>query len=250
MHNCTCHVLCFFNYLCLKQLLMDFQNFTYLLLLLGILCIPLVFGIKKKALYLIRFKYFIPAILFSGSIFILWDLRFEELGIWGYNPAYLTGIFFLNLPMEKWLFFVIFPFFSVFVYEFLNEKFQSFEKPNLFLTVSLVFWIGFALFAYFARHILYTFFTFFLLTIYFGYTIFRNRFKQHYTKFYLTLVISLVPFIILKGMLIALQVVNYNDDFLLGARILEIPIEEFFQFFLLLIMILTIYEFLKKQRYY
>ncbi len=227
---------------------MEFRNFTYLLLMLATIAVPLALSFEKEVRFYTKVKFLFPAILFSGAIFILWDLRFEELGIWSFNPRYITGIYILNLPVEEWLFFFVIPYTSVFVYEVLNLKLAKFEKPNLFLAVSLVLLAGFAIVTYTARQHLYTFFNFFLLTIYFGYTIFRNRFKPHYTKFYLTWLILLIPFLIVNGLLTALPVVEYMDEHTLGIRIFTIPLEDFFYFFLLLLMNLTIYEYMKKQR--
>ncbi|HKL34153.1 MAG TPA: lycopene cyclase domain-containing protein [Tangfeifania sp.] len=226
---------------------MEFKNFTYLLLMLGTMAVPLAFSFEKQVRFYTKLKYLLPAILFSGAIFIIWDLRFEELGIWSFNPEYLLGIYILNLPVEEWLFFIAIPYATVFIYEVLKVQLPNFEKPNLFLGVSLVLLVAFALTAYFFRERLYTFFNFFLLTIYFGYTIFRNRFKQHLTKFYLAWLISLVPFLIVNGFLTALPVVEYNDAHNLGIRIFTIPIEDFFYFFLLLLMNLTIFEYLKNR---
>jgi lycopene cyclase domain-containing protein len=227
---------------------MEFRNFTYLLLMLATLAGPLAFSFENQVQFYKKVKFLLPAILFSGVIFILWDLRFEELGIWSFNPDYVLGIYILNLPLEEWMFFFIIPYSCVFIYEVLNVKLAHFEKPTVFLAISLVLVVAFALVAYFARQKLYTFFTFFLLTIYFGYTIFRNRFKQHYTKFYLAWLISLVPFLIVNGILTALPVVEYDDMHNLGIRIFTIPVEDFFYFFLLLLMNVTIYEYMKNQR--
>lgn len=227
---------------------MEFQNFTYLLLLLGTIAVPLAYSFEKQIQFYTRLKYLLPAILFSGAVFILWDLRFEELGIWNFNPRYITGIYILNLPFEEWMFFLIIPYSCVFVYEVLNLKLPDFEKPNFFVAVSLVLLVVFIIVTYTARMYLYTFFTFFLLTIYFGYTIFRNRFKPHFTKFYLTWIICLIPFLIVNGVLTSLPVVIYNDMHILGIKIFTIPVEDFFYFFLLLIMNITIYEYMKKQQ--
>lgn len=227
---------------------MEFKNFTYLLLMLGSWAIPLIYSFEKQVQFYTKLKYLFPAILFSGTIFIIWDLRFEELGIWKFNPDYITGIYIMNLPIEEWLFFLVIPYCSVFIYEVLHVKLPAFEKPNFFVAISLLLLIAFALLAWFARQKLYTFFNFFLLTIYFGYTIFRNRFKTYLTKFYLTWLISLIPFLLVNGILTALPVVEYNNLHILGIRIFTIPFEDFFYFFLLLIMNLTIYEYLKNHK--
>lgn len=229
---------------------MEFKNFTYLLLMVGSVIVPVIYSFEKQVRYYSKLKYLFPAIIFSGFIFIIWDIRFEELGIWQFNPEYVTGIYILNLPVEEWLFFIVIPYCCVFIYEILKVKLPNVEKNNVFVAVSLVLLVVFGLLAYFQREKLYTFFTFFLLTIYFGYTVFRNRFKQHYTKFYLAYFISLVPFLIVNGVLTAMPVVEYNDNQNLAIRVFTIPIEDFAYFFLLFLMNVTIYEYLKKQRFY
>ncbi len=229
---------------------MEFKSFTYLLLMLGSVIVPVIFSFENQVRFYAKLKYLFPAIIFTGLIFILWDIRFEQIGIWSFNPEYLTGIYILNLPVEEWLFFIVIPYCCVFIYEILKIKFPQFEKPNLFVGISLVLLILFALLAFFERQKLYTFFTFFLLTIYFGYTIFRRRFKSHLTKFYLTFLIGLVPFLIVNGILTSLPVVEYNDLHNLGIRVFSIPVEDFAYFFLLLLINVTIYEYLKQQRLY
>lgn len=229
---------------------MELKNFTYLLLMLALIIVPVVHSIKNGVGFYSKLKYLLPAILFSGAIFILWDIRFEELGIWQFNPEYISGIYFMNLPLSEWLYFLAIPFYAVYIYEVLKIKLPDFEKDNLFVAISLVLLVAFALIAYFGRTQLYTFFTFFLLSIYFGYTVFRNRFKKHYTKFYLAYFFSLVPFLIVSGILTALPVIKYNEEHILGLHIFTIPVENLAVFFLLLLMNITIYEYLKQQRFY
>lgn len=224
---------------------MEFHNFTYLIILLGCLAVPLFLSFEKQVRYYSKFRYLFPGIIFTAAIFIMWDLRFEELGIWGFNDKYITGFYILNLPFEEWLFFLVIPYCCVFIYEVLKFKFSDFEYPKIFLTLSLFLLAVFIVLAFSQRDKLYTFFTFFLLSIYFGYTIFRNRFKKYYTKFYLTYFISLLPFTIINTLLTALPVVEYDDTYNLGLRFFTIPVEDFGYLFLLLLMNITIYEYLK-----
>jgi lycopene cyclase domain-containing protein len=214
--------------------------------MLGSLAVPLLYSFENEIRYYKKMKYLLPAIIFTGVIFIIWDIRFESLGIWSFNPEYLTGIYIINLPVEEWLFFIVIPYCCVFIYEILKVKLSRFEKPDVFLIVSIALLVAFAFLAYFARQKLYTFFTFFLLTIYFGYTIFRNHFKHNFTKFYLTYLISLIPFMIVNGLLTRLPVVIYDNTHNLGVRLFTIPVEDFGYLFLLLLMNITIYEYLQK----
>ncbi len=210
--------------------------------------IPFLFGIKKQIAFFLNLKHLIPAMLFSGAIFIIWDLRFEERAIWRFNPDFVLGINILNLPIEEWLYFLGIPFLGVFIYEYLKAHVSKFEKANVFLAFSIVLFILFGVLAYTTRQKLYPFFTFFLTAIYLGYTIFRNRFKKHYTKFYLGYFVMLVPFLIISGLLSGLPIIEYNPEYLLNVRLYSIPVENFVSLFLLYLMNVTIYEYLKERR--
>ena len=66
---------------------------------------------------------------------------FAEQQVWGFNERYLSGIFFLALPIEEWLFFFTVPFACVFIYECLNYyvKADLLKSVEPILTPSLIF---------------------------------------------------------------------------------------------------------------
>ena len=227
---------------------MEFQNFYYLLVLFIYLPVPVFMALKSKILFWNKIRYYIPAILFSAAIFILWDIRFTQLGIWQFNPDYITGIYLLKIPIEECLSFIIIPFSSFYIYEILKSKYEQLEKPNLFLSISLVFLVIFAITAFIAREKLYTFFTFFLLSIYFAYTIFRNRFKHHYTKFYLTFLITLFPFFLVSFLLNRLPAKSYDILHHLKLTLFSVPIENLAYLFLMILINITIYENIRDRK--
>jgi len=229
---------------------MELKHFTYLLLMLVALVVPVIFSFNKKVQFISKLKYLLPAIIFTDAIFILWDIRFTQLNIWRFNAEYTSGITLFNLPLGEWLFFLAVPYFSLYIYEYLKIRFSTFEKPNQFLAFSLVLLVVFGLVTWFSREKMFTFFTFFLLTIYFGYTIFRNRFKPHYTKFYLAYFIALIPFLLIRIVQTELPVITYNSAHIMGSRIFYVPIENLGYFFLLFLMNVTIYEYLKEREFY
>jgi len=229
---------------------MQAAQFTYAGLLLATIAVPLALSFDKKVRFYTNWKYLFPAIIITAAVFIVWDVRFTEVGIWSFNPDYLMGYIYMGLPVEEWAFFVIVPYASLFIYEVLKSYLAAFEKANLFVIVSLLLIVLFGALTYYQRNHLYTFFNFLFLAVYFGYTIFRNRFKQHLTKFFLAYLIGLVPFLIVNGILTGLPVVEYNPDQIMGLRIITIPVEDFGYFFLLLLMNTTIYETLKEGNYY
>lgn len=229
---------------------MEFQHYWYILILFVVAAATLLIVIKSPGNFLTELKYMLPAIVFSGTIFILLNIRFLETGIISYNTIYITGKNLFNLPIEEWLFLLVISLLSFAIYHQVKIKFDHFEKPNLFLGISLVLIVVFGLTAWFSRPKPVTFFIFFLLTIYLGYTIFRNRFKQHLTKFYIALIISVVPFFLFKGILNSLPVVLYNNEYNLGIQIYGVPVEDFGYFFLLMLINITIFEYLRDRRLY
>jgi lycopene cyclase domain-containing protein len=70
---------------------------------------------------------------------------------------------------------------------------------------------------------------------------FKNKFLG---RFYVTYVIHLIPFFLVNGILTYLPIVRYNDAENLGIRIFTIPIEDSIYSMLLLLMNISIYEYL------
>ena len=229
---------------------MELQKSIYFTILLVFIAIPFFSSKKINHRYLLKFKYFIPTFLLTGAIFILWDRQFTDLDIWKFNPEYTLGIKILNLPIEEWLFFFTFPFFSLHLYEMLTEKSIQVKKLNIFVIINLVLLVFFGLITYFCRNNLYAFFTFFLLTIYFGYTVFRNNFKRNFPNFYLSFLLALIPYLILRELLTSLPVITFNDTYLLKIFIFSVPVEDIGFFFLLHLMNVTIYDYLKVKQFY
>jgi len=229
---------------------MEFKNFTYLILLVASIAMPLALSFDKKVQYYKNLKYILPAILVTAAIFWVWDIRFTEAGVWSFNPEYTIGKDIKGMPIEEWLFFIVIPYCCVFIYEVLKFYLKKYEYANPFLAFSLFLMVGFALISYFFRHQAYTFLTFLFSAVYLGYTVFRNKFKPHITKFYFAYFVSLIPFLIINGILTSFPVVEYNSAHILNVRIINIPIEDFSYLFLMLLMVTTIYENLKESRYY
>ncbi|MBN2636196.1 MAG: lycopene cyclase domain-containing protein [Prolixibacteraceae bacterium] len=229
---------------------MELNNFITLILLLVIAFIPLLFNSQYKTRIFQRLKYFFPAIIFTSAIFIIWDNRFTEIGIWNYNPAFFSGREFFSLPWEKWLYYAVISWVALFIYEWVKIKFKNLNIDNYSVAISLFLVMVFGLIAFFSREKVYTFFTFFLLAIYFGYSIFRNRFKSHFTHFYIAYLILLVPFFAVSVFLVKLPAITYNAEFTLPAQIMQVPIENLAGLFLLLFINITIAEYLTERRSY
>lgn len=229
---------------------MEFKNFTYLIILIATIAVPLSLSFEKKVQFYKNLKYIFPAILITAALFWIWDIKFTKGGVWLFNTEYTLGKQYLSLPIEEWLFFIVVPYSCVFIYEVLKYYLKKYEYANPFLAFSLVLIIAFGLITYFSRQQVYTFMTFLFSTIYLTYTVFRNKFKSHITKFYFAYFVSLIPLLIIDGILTSIPVVEYHPATILNIRILNIPVEDFSFFFLMMLMVITIYENLKESRYY
>ncbi len=246
-------------YLCFKRRwikdkknnrMMELKNFTYLIILIASLAAPLALSFDKKVQYFKNLKYILPAILLTAILFWIWDVRFTSSGVWSFNPDYVIGKDILGMPIEEWFFFIIIPYCCMFIYEVLKVYLEKYEYSNFFRAFSLFLIVVFALVSFFFRDQDYTFITFTFSAIYLGYTIFRNKFKPHLTKFYFSYLVSLVPFLIVNGLLTSLPVVEYNSAHILNIRVMKIPIEDFSYLFLMLLMVSTIFERLKASKFY
>lgn len=219
------------------------ESYTYLLLNLFTVSYPLARSFEHRIRFVEKWRYLFPATILSAFLFILWDILFTNLGVWSFNPTYLTGIFLSVLPVEEWMFFITVPFACLFIYEVLRYFFTDFAQrvPHRTISVALlpVLLLGLAL--NFGRIYTTVSFTFAIVLLCLQLFVIKGTYMG---RFYLTYLVSLVPFLLVNGVLTALPVVSYNPDHIIGIRIYTIPIEDAVYNLSLLLMVVSIYEYL------
>lgn len=195
--------------------------------------------------YYRKWKALLPAIIIVGGLFIAWDVFFTAAGVWGFNERYFAGWRVFHLPIEEWLFFLTVPFACIFIYECLNfyikrdllAKVEPILTPVMsvvFLAIGLLFW----------GH-LYTSTTFLLTG---GFVLYHWLFVDgHYrSRFYLSYIVALIPFLIVNGVLTGgytvEPVVIYNPEEYLGIRITSVPLDDSVYGFLLIFGVVTLFE--------
>ena len=177
-------------------------------------------------------------------LFITWDVFFTHIGVWGFNPDYLTGLNLANLPIEEWLFFICIPYACLFTYEAMlfiikRDILGSVARPLLSILAIALVAVAFLDIGW------YTTVTFILTAAFLLYWIYIEK-ADYLGRFIVSYLICLIPFYLLNGVLtgswIAEQVVWYDDTQNLGIRIGTIPIEDSVYMLLMLGSVTLFYE--------
>ncbi len=220
------------------------QHYTYLLLNFFSILVPLLFSFEKRICFIKKLPALIPAIVLTGTFFIIWDHYLTVWNVWGFNKEYVLGYFLWDLPIEEWLFFITIPYSCVFIYESLNFLFKKDLLFSISKNISWLLIVVLSIVVLFNTDKLYTSIKFSSTVIFLLLVVGKKSVVLG--KFYRAYLVSLIPFFIVNGILTALPVVTYNNAENLGIRIGTIPIEDTVYSLLLLLMNVTFYEFFKK----
>ena len=224
------------------------KPFTYLLINLGCIAIPFIASFYPKHSFYREWKPLFLAHTGIAILFLVWDYFFTVWGFWGFNSDYLIGIYIAGLPLEEILFFFCIPYACVFVYfsiKYLIKK-NPFSKIQKSLTLFLIaFLLGATVMAYGKW---YTFFTALLTALYLLSLFVRKvDLAYHYLAYCLVIPFFFLSNGLLTGSSLEAPIVWYNDTQILGIRMLTIPVEDIFYGFLLVLMNIDLYIFLKKK---
>ena len=222
----------------------------YLKILLISFAIPFIASFNSKIKFNNYFSSLFIALLISSIPFILWDIYFTYLGVWGFNSEYHSSILVINLPLEEILFFFIIPFCCLFTY-FVLKKFDKFNLRynhvvlRLFSLILLVIGLIFYERAYTLSVC--------LLSALVMLNISYSKLKWNGYFFSTYILISLIPFIIVNGILTGYLDVNtppvwYNNAEIIGLRFLTIPVEDFLYNFVLMYINYMLFEFYCKRK--
>jgi lycopene cyclase domain-containing protein len=223
---------------------MEWQKFTYALLLAGSVLIPFILSFDKKVAFFRNWKYLFPATLITAAVFIIWDIYFTKHNVWWFNKDFVTGFFIQGLPVEEWLFFIIIPYCCIFIYE-VSRAYLKKEWKGFIIPVNIILFITFLTITLVNIDRIYTAVNFGMATFIIGLQFFLKTHKTWMFHFYVAYVLSLIPFFLVNGVLTSMPVVGYNDEENLAMRIYTIPVEDFAYLVNLLLMNLTLYEFFK-----
>lgn len=218
----------------------------YLLINIFIIIIPALLIFEGKLKF---YKKILPvsvSILIVGTVYIIWDVLAAKAGDWAFNPKYLIGIYLFGLPLEEILFFITVPYSIIFIYEtaklYLNER-EIFFNRYFYWGLMILLVAGIILFANqnYTMIVLIYCLAFFLLALSFLPVILKSKI------FWVTILISYVPFLIVNYILTSLPIVTYNSSAIWGNRFITIPLEDFFYSFSMISLWLFVYLLANKK---
>jgi len=210
--------------------------------------IPFLYSFQKKMRFIQYWKPVFLAILIVAISFLIWDVWFTNIGVWGFNDRYLLGPTIVNLPFEEVLFFFCIPYASIFTHYALLHFF-----PNLALSkkitklITIVLLVSAIIILFFNYDKWYTLINF---SVFAALLIYALATKDTILKsFFITFLVVLIPFFIVNGLLtgsfIEEQVVWYNNAENLGIRLATIPVEDTFYAFNMLYAAIVLIEIFK-----
>jgi len=226
------------------------MKWLYLLVNLFTLLIPLLFSFHPKLKFYKHWKAFFVANILVAVMFLIWDGLFTQINVWSFNDRYVSGLYFVNLPVEEILFFICIPYACVFTYHCLDKFYKldwKTKTEDLFciLISSILLVTGFL---FIDR--LYTSVTFISTA---GICLlFKFHFKiTWWGKSITVYALLLIPFFIVNGILTGTgleePVVLYNDRENLGIRLLTIPFEDVFYGYEMILLNLLFYHLFKNK---
>ncbi len=221
------------------------ESYTYLLVDMGALSIPLLFSFHPKLRFDKTWRAFFPACFAVGLLFVLWDVWFTDMGVWGFTPRYLTGVYVANLPLEEILFFLCIPYACTFTYHCLKVLLKQDYLREYSSKIALLLAATLLILGLLHLDNWYTSLTFLATaTVLFVHV---QVLKSQYLGYYFLTYLLITPFFlltngILTGTGLDQPVVWYNNAENMGIRAGTIPVEDFAYGFLLLLMVVTGYE--------
>jgi lycopene cyclase domain-containing protein len=188
-----------------------------------------------------------PAIILVSLFFIVLDYFFTSMKVWQFNPDYITGIYVFNLPIEEICFFITTFYACMFVYEVLNYFIVKDVWGKVAPYISIVLVASNVIIAIIYHELMYTFWHLLMaaMTIVIHHLLLGNKVAG---RFYIGYCVCLIPFLIMNGILTATPVVIYNNAENLGIRIGTIPVEDTMYCLQMLLMNVTIFEYLKLKK--
>lgn len=223
------------------------MKFTFLLLALGLLILPLIFHFDQKIFKNGNFKAALGASLISAIIFSTITVVLQLLGIFAFDIENTIGVVVKDIPLEQYLLNFSFSFTAISLFQYLNIKFpnNNLQKYSLALSNLL---LGLCVaFLFFGYPKWYTLSTFAILLILLFLIEYVGKLRFMY-RAYRVFAVMLIPFYFIYGFLFWNDIVMVAKDQLTGMYVAKIPVENHFISLAMVLVSIYMFEFFKSKR--
>lgn len=218
---------------------------TYLLLNVFTISVPLLRSFEPRIAFYKKWKHLFPSLLITGIFFLVWDYFKTRFGVWSFSETYTMGLRFFGMPLEEYLFFLTVPYACIFIYEtaalFIKKDPFSPRLKTYLRIFALLLWLS----SFGLTDKAYTWSVLFILPPVL-WLVSQKLSARELQLLFLTYLISLIPMLLVNGLLTGLPVVIYNDAENLGIRLFSIPLEDFLYNFILLSMSIGWYVYFSR----
>ena len=221
---------------------------TYWQINLAALSLPLLFSFHPRFPFYRHWKSFVKGCLLTAIPFLIWDVVFTQLGVWGFNDLHLGHTRWFGMPIEEYAFFFCIPYACVFTFFSFKCLFSKWSLHIKWIYALLA--VALLLVAFWQYQRLYTVITFASMGV-FAVVLLLTLSNSDLTLMLATYLFTLVPFAIVNGFLtgswIEEEVVWYNNLENLGLRLGTIPVEDTMYGMLLIFMNIVFFEFFRNR---
>ena len=221
------------------------KSFVYLLLLVLTLALPLARSFDKKINLRRKWRFIIPSVFYTASVFIAWDFFCASVGLRIFDEKFTLGVSILGLPIEEILFFFVIPYFCFYIYELLNYLFIPSSQYRKIVYFNYAFAACLLLASFFVVKQTYTFTAFLIASLVLTIVTSLKPIRSKLKRFYFAYFVCLLPFFIVNGVLTGIPVVAYKPASIIGIRVFSIAVEDLFYTFSILLVDFAIYEMLR-----
>jgi lycopene cyclase domain-containing protein len=221
------------------------EKYTFLFIDVLVFFIPMLLMLDKRFKSKKTFNQIVPGLLLMAALFTVWDLVFSHLLIRTFNPTYVIGYYFLGIPFEEYLLFLLIPFTVTVIYEYMLNLFPERmhqQSGNTFATILALLFLFLAI--AFRQH-QYTFYTciFSSLLLQFNVYFLKSAFLGRY---FFVFAVALVPAMLIHAVLTSHPIIQYSNTGISGIKIGTIPFEDIVLFLLQTLLVITIFDASKR----
>lgn len=204
------------------------SKYIYAIIAFGAFAGPFALSFDSR----VHFIQYIPAVALAtlsiGSLFIIWDILVTRAGHWQFNDKTVGSFRFCHLPLGEWLFFLLIPYASLFIYEVIAAYFGLGRAQPSMTWLQYLLFAGFALTAYIMRKKAYTALALLSSGLYCLISALLTPGIIAAPGYLLSIGLIFTAFVVVNGLYTSIPTIFYNQQAVTGIRIGSIPIEDFF----------------------